>query len=261
MTRASRQRWFWLAVLTLGVLALYVLREVLAPFVAGAAIAYLLDPVCDRLQRLGMGRTWATTLVTLAFVLLVVLLLLLLVPTIYHQLVSFIKSLPAIVETVRSRVQPLLEDLREAAGQTGQIRQAAGDFVGRGVNWALQALGGLISGGLALVNILSLIFITPVVSFFGDEQEIVNKVLTSLGSAIPPEAQALVADVVRSVVTTNAPFSTGVSPPNHLPSSAMTCSHCRRNVFRCMIGIMSKPSWMLRRLSASTLPEICTGPY
>ena len=94
MTRVSRQRWFWLAVLALGLLALYVLREVLAPFVAGAAIAYLLDPVCDRLQRLGMGRTWATTLVTLAFVVLVVLLLLLLVPTLYHQLVSFIESLP-----------------------------------------------------------------------------------------------------------------------------------------------------------------------
>ena len=67
MTRVSRQRWFWLAVLALGHLALYALREVLAPFVAGAAIAYLLDPVCDRLQRMGLSRTWATTVVTLAF--------------------------------------------------------------------------------------------------------------------------------------------------------------------------------------------------
>ena len=80
MTRVSRQRWFWLAVLAVGVLALYLLREVLAPFVAGAAIAYLLDPVCDRLQRAGLSSTLATTVVTLVFVILLVLLLLLLVP-------------------------------------------------------------------------------------------------------------------------------------------------------------------------------------
>ena len=163
---ASRQRWFWLTVLALGVLALYLLRQVLAPFVAGAAVAYLLDPVCDRLQRLGLGRTLATAVVTLAFVVLLALLLVLLVPTLYHQLVSFVETVPAIVNTVRERVQPLIEDLRKAAGHTAQIQQAAGDFLGRAANWTLQALGGLVSGGLALVNILSLLFITPVVAFY-----------------------------------------------------------------------------------------------
>jgi predicted PurR-regulated permease PerM len=207
MTRISRQRWFWLAVLALGVLALYVLREVLAPFVAGAAIAYLLDPVCDRLQRLGMSRTWATTLVTLAFVVLLVLLLLLLVPTIYHQLVSFIESLPAIIETVRSRVQPLLEDLREAAGQTGQIRQAAGDVVGRAANWALQALGGVISGGLALVNILSLLFITPVVTFYLLRDW--DRVLAHVDGLLPREHAETIREQARLVNETLAGFVRG----------------------------------------------------
>src|SRR5512145_1339052 len=134
MTRASRQRWFWLAVLALGVMVVWLLREVLAPFAAGAAVAYLLDPVCDRLQRLGLSRTWATSLVTLAFILIVLLLLLLLVPTIYHQFVSFLETLPAIVEAVRERAQPLIEELRRAAGRTTEIGQAAGDFASRAVN-------------------------------------------------------------------------------------------------------------------------------
>ena len=50
-----------------------------------------------------------------------------------------------------------------------------------------------------------MLFITPMLSFFGNEQEIVNGVLQQLGTAIPPDAQEMVADVVRSVVTTNAP--------------------------------------------------------
>src|SRR5512145_3062207 len=197
MTRGTRQRWFWLAALAIGVLALYLLREVLAPFVAGAAVAYLLDPLCDRLQRMGLGRTLATTVVTIAFVVIVALLLVLLLPTLYHQVISFIESLPAIVETVRERVQPLIEDLREAAGQTAQIRQAAGDFAGRAVNWALQALGALVTGGLALVNILSLVFITPVVTFYLLRDW--DRVLAHIDSLLPREHADTIREQARLV--------------------------------------------------------------
>ncbi len=207
MTRISRRRWFWLAGLALLVLALYVLREVLAPFVAGAAVAYLLDPVCDRLQRLGLGRTLATAIVTFAFLVLVVALLLLLVPTLYVQLVSFIESLPGIVQTVRDRVQPLIEDLREAAGQTAQISQAAGDVAGRAVNWALQALGGLISGGLALVSILSLLFITPVVAFYLLRDW--DRVLAQIDSLLPREHADTIREQARLVNETLAGFVRG----------------------------------------------------
>ena len=41
-------------------IALYLLRAVLLPFVAGIAIAYLLDPLCDRLERAGCSRLVAT---------------------------------------------------------------------------------------------------------------------------------------------------------------------------------------------------------
>ena len=207
MTRVSRQKWFWLVALALGVLGLYLLREVLAPFVAGAAVAYLLDPVCDRLQRLGLGRTLATTIVTLGFVVLVVLLLFILVPALYHQLVSFIESLPSIVGMVRARVQPLIEDLWQAADQTTQIRQAAGDFVSRAVNWTLQALGGLVSGGLALVNILSLLFITPVVTFYllRDWDRIVKHV----DALLPREHAETVREQARLVNETLSGFVRG----------------------------------------------------
>jgi predicted PurR-regulated permease PerM len=207
MTRGTRQRWFWLAALAIGVLTLYVLREVLAPFVAGAAVAYLLDPICDRLQRMGLGRTLATTVVTIAFVVIVALLLVLLLPTLYHQVISFIESLPAIVETVRERVQPLIEELREAAGQTAQIRQAAGDFAGRAVNWVLQALGALVTGGLALVNILSLVFITPVVTFYLLRDW--DRVLAHIDSLLPREHADTIREQARLVNETLSGFVRG----------------------------------------------------
>ena len=168
MTRTARQRWFYIVALLLTVIALYLLRAVLLPFVAGAAVAYLLDPLCDRLQRLGLSRTLATTVVTLAFILFVVLLLLLLLPAVYHQIVNFLEDLPRIVNAVRARIEPYIQDLRRAVSRSDaqQIQQAAGDFAGRAVNWVLQAAAGLLTGGLALVNLLSLVFITPVVTFY-----------------------------------------------------------------------------------------------
>jgi predicted PurR-regulated permease PerM len=168
MSAARRQLRFWLILLAVTLGAVYLLRGVLLPFVAGAAVAYMLDPICDRLQRWGCTRALATTLVTLVFALVVVLALILLVPALYHQAVTFVERLPAIIDAVRDRVAPLVDDLRRlvSESQAARIERAAGDAAGRAVNWTLTAVGGVITGGLALVNLLSLVFITPVVTFY-----------------------------------------------------------------------------------------------
>ena len=63
----ERQLRFWLIGLVVFLAAVYVLRGILLPFVAGMAIAYLLDPVCDRLEAWGLSRTLATTVLTVLF--------------------------------------------------------------------------------------------------------------------------------------------------------------------------------------------------
>ncbi len=65
MPGLKRHALFWLGSAAVFFAGLYLFREILLPFVAGMAAAYLLDPVCDRLQRLGMSRTLATTVVTM----------------------------------------------------------------------------------------------------------------------------------------------------------------------------------------------------
>src|SRR4051794_27896443 len=83
-----RQLRFWLITLLVLVAALYILRDMLLPFVAGMAIAYFLDPIADRLERIGAPRWLATTCVLLFFVLILVLAALLLVPLIQSQIVQ-----------------------------------------------------------------------------------------------------------------------------------------------------------------------------
>jgi predicted PurR-regulated permease PerM len=165
----QRQVAFWLAALVLAVAALYVLRGILLPFVAGLALAYLLDPVADRFERMGVGRLGATLLILVLFVLAFVLALVLLVPLLFHQVQSFVDRLPEYVDRLQALLveqgRPLLERLggREALAD---VQSSAGDLVKQGGAWLLGFLRGLWSGGQALIGVFALLVVTPVVAFY-----------------------------------------------------------------------------------------------
>ncbi|HZD25680.1 MAG TPA: AI-2E family transporter, partial [Alphaproteobacteria bacterium] len=71
---------YWVAALVATVLLVWLLRTILLPFIAGLAVAYLLDPLTDRLEARRVPRGWAAVLVLLLFFLLLIALALLLVP-------------------------------------------------------------------------------------------------------------------------------------------------------------------------------------
>src|SRR5215211_7434938 len=157
------------AALVLAVAALYVLRGILLPFVAGLALAYLLDPLADRFERMGIGRLGATLLILVLFVLAFVLALVLLVPLLFHQVQSFVDRLPEYVDRLQALLveqgRPLLERLggREALAD---VQSSAGDLVKQGGAWLLGFLRGLWSGGQALIGVFALLVVTPVVAFY-----------------------------------------------------------------------------------------------
>jgi predicted PurR-regulated permease PerM len=171
---------FWIIGLRVLLLALYLLRGVLLPFVAGMAVAYVLDPVCDKLEDWGLGRTWATTVVTLAFVVILAAVLLLVLPILAEQLLNLIARVPAVIDAIRAQVVAWIHtlELRVDAALLERLRSSLGEATGTLVSWASSVLGGVISGGVALVNLLSLLFITPVVAFYllRDWDRLVGKV-------------------------------------------------------------------------------------
>jgi predicted PurR-regulated permease PerM len=124
MTR-ERQLRFWLVGLVLSLIALYLLRGVLLPFVAGIAIAYLLDPLCDRLERAGCSRTLATSIVTICFVIVAATALVLIVPLIEGQIVDLIVQMPRLISAVQRWATPLLADWRSSSAR-GRSRRSAG---------------------------------------------------------------------------------------------------------------------------------------
>ena len=160
----ERQLAFWLATFVVVILLLWLLSEILLPFVAGMVIAYLLDPLTNRLERLGVNRRFAALLIVGVFVLVVVALLLVLVPLLANQLYAFIGNFPGYVtrlyELALSVEVPWLREML-GAGDSSKTLQ---DLVREGAGWLAAFLRSLWSGGRALISLLSLIVVTPVVA-------------------------------------------------------------------------------------------------
>ena len=164
----ARQIRFWLLALLAFLLVIYLLRSMLLPFVAGMAVAYFLDPICDRLQRLGCSRVWATTIVSICFVLVLALAILLILPTLQNQVISLVQRVPGYLDRLVNRVLPELQHLGASMGiaNLADLRSQASSQIGAIVGWVAGVIAGVVTSSVALANLLSLLFITPVVAFY-----------------------------------------------------------------------------------------------
>lgn len=163
----QRQVIFWLAALALFILLLWLLSGVLLPFVAGLAIAYLLAPLTDRLENLGLNRMVAALLIITVAVLAFILIILLVAPLVGSQLSAFIGSIPGYV----TKLQTMINDqsrpwLQKLLGAGLSPDKSFSDLVTQGMGWITTFLKSLWSGGQALVSLFSLIVVTPVVAFY-----------------------------------------------------------------------------------------------
>ena len=168
MNHTWRQGIFWVSLLALFVLAIHLLSSILLPFVAGAAIAFFLDPMVDRLEKLHLSRVLGTLIVLAAFTLIIALFLLLLAPLLEAQVTQLVSRFPTYLQAGRAQLDHLFELLQDrlAPDDMQKLRDAAGAKIADVLGGTGQVLTGVLSGGAAVANVLSLIFITPIVSFF-----------------------------------------------------------------------------------------------
>jgi predicted PurR-regulated permease PerM len=196
---------FWLIAIILFGLGVWLLRGVLMPFFAGMVIAYMLDPVADRFEAAGAPRWLATTLVLLSFLLVIVAVLVVLVPVISAQVGGLLAALPEYATELNEALVPLFERFGTWVGMetVEDLRGALGRYAGDAVTWLGRILGGLWRGGLAIIDILSLLVITPVVAFYmlRDWDRMVATVDSYLPRAYADTIRMLAGDVNRTLAS------------------------------------------------------------
>jgi predicted PurR-regulated permease PerM len=160
--------WFWVGMGLAAILLLYLVSDILFPFVAGLIIAYLLSPVVDRLARYGLPRWLGTLLVGGAFIVLAVAAMLAVLPPLIDQTIDLGGRLPDIAEAVRVRFLIVGDAIRERLGpeDAANLEQMVTQYLGTVASWAAGLLGGIVGSGFAVFNALSLVFITPIVGFY-----------------------------------------------------------------------------------------------
>jgi len=201
---------FWLAALAVIIFLLWLLADILLPFIAGIAIAYLLTPLTDRLERLGVNRVVAALLIITIVVLAFVLLILLIAPIIGGQLASFIARIPEYVGKLQAlvvgQIQPWMEKVVGSGFDPGD---SFGDLVTQGVGWVTAFLQSLWSGGRALVSLFSLVVVTPVVAFYLLYDW--HRMVDTVDSWVPVAHRETVRELAREIDSTIAGFVRGQS--------------------------------------------------
>ncbi|AWD23077.1 AI-2E family transporter [Fuscovulum blasticum] len=154
---------YWGIAAVVFLLLLWFLGDVILPFLVGGAIAYFLDPVADRLERLGLSRTAATAVISLIGVLAVILLVLAIIPTLVNQLTALVNSAP---EMTRRMQAFLLEHFPELADSTSTVRQTLANIGAAIQSKGLEMVDGVISSAMGVISIVVFIVVVPVVAFY-----------------------------------------------------------------------------------------------
>ncbi len=163
----SENRINWLIATALTGWLLYLLAPVLTPFVAAALLAYIGDPLADRLQRIRFPRTIAVVTVFLLTFLFLALLVLLVVPMIRTQVSALMQALPGIVAQAEQVWLPWASDI---LGITPDSDVGLAAFLSRysdmAGTWGAKAFLSLTkSGGAVFAAVLSL-FLIPILTFY-----------------------------------------------------------------------------------------------
>ena len=163
------QRWLTLAGLMVTGGVLYLLAPVLTPFAVAALLAYMGDPLVDKLEQKRLSRTGAVVAVFLIIFTVILAATIVLVPLLEQQIVALVRRLPRYLDWAQTHLVPaLMTNLgveREVVALT-----AVKDAVVR--NW--QQAGGILVGlvadvsksGAAVAGWAANVVLVPVVTFY-----------------------------------------------------------------------------------------------
>ncbi len=159
---------FWLAIVAVFIVFFSLVHNILLPFVLGMATAYFLDPAADRLQRLGLSRGISTLLITTSFFSLIIMVLVVAVPVMAAQFSALVDAIPSYIMQFERNVLPVLE--RKMRMFSPALMQEVKTTL-TSSSWVIartvaEFFGNALTSGVAFVNIISLVLITPIVAFY-----------------------------------------------------------------------------------------------
>jgi len=174
---AVKELVFFLLILSIVLISFY-LFNVLLPFFLGLFIAYLLDPLVDWLENKNILRGIGATIVLLVFFFFIFLLTFLIIPILFAQTVSFINDFPDIINKLNNLINFFLEYLKKKL-IFFPVSELTSNISPSITKATIAVLKNFASSSMAVFNIITLLLITPIVSwyFLRDWDKMSNSIL------------------------------------------------------------------------------------
>ncbi|WP_439523089.1 AI-2E family transporter [Marivita sp.] len=197
---AREQVKYWGIAAVAFAVVLWFLGDVLLPFVLGGAIAYFLDPVADRLERMGCSRVAATAIITVIGMVAFVLLLLWVIPSLVNQALDLFDVAPTLFANLRDFLIARFPDIMDTESPLRQSLVSIGETIqSRGG----ELLNTVLSSAAGIINIVMLFVIVPVVAVYLllDWDNMVARIDEMLPRDHAPTIRKLAADIDRTLAS------------------------------------------------------------
>lgn len=161
-------KWWLISGIIVFLILLYYLSPMLTPFLIASLLAYLGNPLVNRMVTYKIPRPWAVTIVFIILFGIILLLLILLIPLLEHQIINFIDKVPDILNWIQNTVIPMLtrmtglhESLNAESLKNLLMKnwQQAGDIAG-------TVLSTLTYSGFSIFGFAINLVLIPVVTFY-----------------------------------------------------------------------------------------------
>ena len=163
------RRWFWLGGIALLIAFILLLHPILMPFLVALLLAYMGDPLVDRLEKLGLSRTLSVVAVFGLFTLVLMALLLVLVPMLAKQLMRLYELAPQILDWLQHTAMPWVQakfGLSEGFWRFDRVKAAISEHMGQAGDIVGIVVARATASSLALIGWLTNLVLIPVVCFY-----------------------------------------------------------------------------------------------
>ncbi|MDA0902496.1 MAG: AI-2E family transporter [Proteobacteria bacterium] len=146
------------------------ISSILAPFIVAIIVAYFLDPLAGKIEKkFHLSRSSASLIIIGIFIIIIIGMIKLLLPILYAQFLSLVNSIPTYINTFSKEIYPKFVVWANEIGFdiNGDVKSyLTGQDIPKLLGISNNFLGNLMKSGVVIINIFSLIFITPILIFY-----------------------------------------------------------------------------------------------
>ncbi|MBQ9090197.1 MAG: AI-2E family transporter [Alphaproteobacteria bacterium] len=189
----------------------YSISGILLPFILAFVFAYFLHPAVQSLEKRHLSRTFATGIVITGFVVFILSVLLIIIPILQAQVMALFAKVPLLADTLKEQIQSLVVYAKQMISpeQLADISNTVSQSVGMVLKSVANGLLNILTGGVVLFNVISMLMITPIVLFYvlRDWQGVENQ----MSDLIPEKNKKSVMPLLQEINTTLSGFIRGQS--------------------------------------------------